>query len=98
MITPGLPVVDLTLFDPEPPVGTALHVGSAVPASGDRATFMRLAAGWHFAYGNDPWRPCTYELIRYWLPARITAGPLVSRQYTGRRPPSPWFVDLEEAG
>lgn len=91
----SIPVVEVRLSDPEPPVGTALHVGSAVPASGDRATFLRMDGGWHYVYGNGPWRPCSYELVRYWLPCRVTAGPLLAV----RRAAGEWSEDdLQEAG
>lgn len=76
------PVVYVTLNDPEPPIGTGLATGN--PLTSDRATFMRLASGWTFAYGGDRFRPCTYELVRYWLTARVVAGPLL--QEPSRRP------------
>lgn len=97
--TSGVPVVYVNLSDPEPPVGTGLHVGSAEPSSGDRATFMRLSDGWRYAYGNDPLRPCTYDLVRFWLPARATAGPLVAKTHTApwRSVPHDWMDDTEEA-
>ncbi len=72
--------------------------------TGDRATFQRLDSGWTYAYGGDPSRPCTYALVAFWLPARVTAGPLLSAdvsdlpgRYRPSIPEAEWLDDIEES-
>lgn len=69
-------VMTVDLSDPEPPVGTSLAVGAL--AGGDRVSFLRLESGWTHAYGGGRHQPCTYDLVRWWMPARVTGGPLLN--------------------
>lgn len=53
--------------DPEPPVGTALQVGSDI----DHITFHRIAADvWTYAHNGDDPKPCDYALVCWWGESR----------------------------